>query len=156
MVLVVGAIEVTLTLPARGEHELHADAIGAVLIQVGLVREEMAIQGAFGVLLVVEAVEADGALLKVRLLGLAQARPVGLGGIGLAWVANRVFAAHGGSRNHAKVCREGRDVVSVEEIVSVGRSVSDHQRRLAWYQSTTYASIPPTWLAISNLPVLES
>lgn len=58
-----------LAVPARGEHELGADAVLAVGVEVGLVGHEVAVEGALGRDVVVEAVEADGLLREAGLRG---------------------------------------------------------------------------------------
>lgn len=74
-----------LSVPARGEHELGADAVLAVGVEVGLVGHEVAVEGALGGLAVVEAVEADGLLREAGLragvrLGDAEVAQVGVTG----------------------------------------------------------------------------
>lgn len=64
--LVVVGIHV-LAVPARREHQLEADSVRAVLIQVRLVRQGMAIEGRFRISVVVETVEPDGLLLQREL-----------------------------------------------------------------------------------------
>lgn len=97
-----------LAVPARGEHELGADAVLAVGVEVGLVGHEVAVQGALGRLVVVEAVEAER-LLGEALLG---------GGVGLA---GREVALVGVAGDHLHAVGEGGDLGLaggvVEEVV---------------------------------------
>jgi uncharacterized protein YqhQ len=59
-----------LAVPARWEHEFEADAVFAMRIHVSFIGQEMAVQGAFGILRIVEAVESDGFLAEGGLRGL--------------------------------------------------------------------------------------
>lgn len=89
VVAVVLAVKV-LTIPARGEHEFQTETVGTVGIKVLLAGHVVAVQSTFGGLLVVQAVEADGALREVGLAGLAHARPERLGRVLGADVAKGV------------------------------------------------------------------
>jgi hypothetical protein len=98
-----------LAVPARGEHQLGADAVLAVGVEVGLVGHEMAVEGALGREAVVEAVEADG-LLGEALLG-------GRGGL-----ASGEVALVGVAGDHLHAVGEGGDLGLaggvVEEVVA--------------------------------------
>lgn len=80
VVLVVAALDI-LTVPARRKHDFQSQAISAVGIEILLVGHVVAVERALGVLVVVEAVEAQCSLAKAVLVCLAQSAPVGLFGI---------------------------------------------------------------------------
>ena len=112
-----------LVVPARGEHQLGADAVLAVGVQVRLVGHEVAVEGALGRDVVVEAVEADGLLREALLRG---------GGV----LAGGEVALVGVTGDHLHAVGEGGDLGLaggvVEEVVarmwvsgSVGRGVSE-------------------------------
>lgn len=114
------------TIPARGEHELETDAIGAVGVNVVLGGQEVTVQRALSGLGVVEAVESEGTLLQVVLGGLAEGSPQGLGRVGVlvAGVTDSVVTALGVSGDHAESRGEGDDGLvatgsCVQEVVAV-------------------------------------
>ena len=111
-----------LAIPARREHELETDTILAVRIQVILVRKEVAVQGRFRLLGIVETVESNSLLLKSE-LGHLIAGPLGLGRV---WDRPCEVAEERVSGYHPEVGRERLDVLSVQEIVPIiiVRSVS--------------------------------
>jgi hypothetical protein len=109
-----------LAVPARGEVDLGADAIGTVLLDELLVRKVVAVEGGLGLTSVVQAVEADGAL-HVGLLGLdAQGGPLVLDGVGLERIPGGPGAPLAVTSNHAEARREGREVVQVVLVIAVG------------------------------------
>jgi len=120
--LVVRALGI-LAVPARREHELEAEAILAVSVEILLVGHKVAVKSALGLLVVVETVEAQGALLELVLGDLAQGSPVGLCGIVHARVASGELAAVVVTGNHLEVGRESLDLLAVKEII--GKHASD-------------------------------
>lgn len=124
MIPVIGRVEI-LAIPARRKHELYSDSVGAIGIEISLVREIVAVKGAFRVPAVVETVEADGALLKINLAGLAERDPERLFRISLLDIepSNGVVTAETVSSDHAEAFRESLDpcarvvVVLEEEVV---------------------------------------
>lgn len=117
MVLVVLAVSGSTTSPARREHDLESDTILAMLIKVGLVREIMAVKRALGGLGVVQAVEADCALSQILLFGLAEASPLRLVRVRLAWVTDSVRSSVIASRDHSESRGKGGNIISVEKVV---------------------------------------
>lgn len=119
--LVIGSVQI-FAIPARREHELETDTILAVRIQVILVRKEVAVQGRFRLLGIVETVESNSLLLKSE-LGHLIAGPLGLGRV---WDRPCEVAEERVSGYHPEVGRERLDVLSVQEIVPIiiVRSVS--------------------------------
>jgi hypothetical protein len=102
-----------LAVPARGEEDFSADALGAVGVEVLLVGQEVAVARAFGLAGIVHAVEAER-LLHQRLLGHVGGGPCGRGRV-------REFACevtHARvSGNHLETLGEGLDVVSNKHVV---------------------------------------
>ncbi len=116
-----------LAVPARGEGELEADAIDAVGIQERLVGQVVAEQSALVVPCgVVKAVEAESALGKDFLGGLAVTSPLRLRGVGLRDVKSsyRIVAASAVACDHAEVVGKRRDIsarvpgVGVQKVVA--------------------------------------
>lgn len=123
------------TVPACREHELSANSIRAVGIDVVLGGQEVTVKRAFCSLSVVEAVETDRSLSQIVLGGLAQRSPVRLGRVGLliGRVANGVVAAEGVTSNHAEADGEGRNGLvtgggRIQEVVAMAViSIGDNQ-----------------------------
>lgn len=122
------AAAVKFSIPAAWEHELQANTIRTVLIQVRLLRHEMTRQrGLWPVLCVIQAVEAQRPLLPkiLRVIDPGSQR---------IWVRiwKRRVAIPIGSRNHLEPMRECLDLLrftvrshaSVQEVVAVTVSLS--------------------------------
>lgn len=109
---VVIAVDI-LAVPARGEHHLETDTIGAVLIQVSLVGQEVTTKRGFSLLFVVQAVETKGLLLESRLGGLVTS-PLGLGRIG---DGPGEVALEGVTSKHTESLREGLDIFAIQKVV---------------------------------------
>lgn len=103
-----------LAIPARGEHQLKANSIGTVLIQISLVRQEVTFERGLGWFVVVQAIEPNG-LLAQSFLGTLSTSPLGLGRIGNG---PGEVALEGITCQHAEVLREGSDVLSVQKVVA--------------------------------------
>lgn len=116
MALVIIALGV-LSIPALGEHDLEAETIFAVGIEIGLVGHEMSVESALGRRSVVETVEAKGSLLKTVLTGLAQKAPMGLLRVRQAGVSRSISASRRLSSNHAEIRGVRFDVLRIKEIV---------------------------------------
>lgn len=122
-----------LSIPATGEHQLEADTVSAVGIEVGLVWEEVTVKGAFWGLGVIETVKSDGSLAEEGLLsvfagpeGLLDVRD-GVGEVTLIGVACDHLEASGEGGEGSVAC------VGVEEVVS-GRMldiIGGRQRTIA-------------------------
>lgn len=106
-------------IPARREHELEANSIGAVRINVVLGWQEVAVQRALCSLGVVQAVETKCALGQVGLGDLVQGAPERLVRVGLLVVASadRIVAAIGVTGDHLEALGESLDVLAVQEVV---------------------------------------
>lgn len=106
-----------LAIPARREHDLGANTIGAVGIEVVLVGHVVAVQCALGSNAVVEAVEADGALSQVGLRSLSKLGPHGLLRVDILDVAtgDGIVTTRVVSGNHAESGRK-----SLDALVGVG------------------------------------
>lgn len=123
--LVVGRAGI-LAVPARREHDLEADAISAVGIEIRLLGKIMAVESTLRGLGVVEAVKANSALLEIVLGSLTEGSPEGLLGVGAeeTQATDRVVAAGSVSGNHAEVVGEGLDAlvgiggIRVQEVVA--------------------------------------
>lgn len=106
-----------LAVPARWEHQLETDTIGAVGVQVVLVGQKVTAQRRFGLGLVVQAVEPKGLLLEGGLRTLFTG-PLRLGGIrdGPGEVP-----LEGVTGNHAEALWESLDILTVQEVVTKNR-----------------------------------
>lgn len=122
VLLVVRAVEVV-SIPARREHEFEANAISTVRIEELLVRKFMAIKSALGGSLIVQAVEAESALLKVALLRLTQGGPGRLLWVWLIGITKSILATVSVTSHHLEAFGESRDVVSEEQVVADFRSI---------------------------------
>lgn len=120
MALVIIAVNVVASFPARGKHDLEAQAILTVGIEIVLVRHVVAVESALGVLVVVQTVEAKRALSQCVLVGLAEGFPFRLARVRLARVACRVGSPGIVSRQHSEIGRKSGDVVAVEKVVAAG------------------------------------
>lgn len=120
-----------LAVPARREHDFGANTIGAVGIEIVLVRHVVTVQSTLGSLVVVEAVESDGTLSQIVLGSLSKAGPHGLLRVDILDVAagNRIVAARSVSGNHAESGRERLDaavgVGSILEEEVIGQQTAD-------------------------------
>lgn len=113
------------TVPARRKHEFSTDAIRAIGVNVVLGGQEVTVQRTLSILSVVKAIEADGALSQIVLVGLAQTGPLRLGRVRLlvGVIADSVVAAVGITSDHAETDREGRNSLvatgsRVEEVIA--------------------------------------
>ena len=107
-----------LSIPATGEHQLEADTVSAVGIEVGLVWEEVTVERTFRGLGVVKTVESDGSLAEEWLFsvfagpeGLLDVRD-GVGEVTLVGVACDHLEASGKGGERGVAC------VGVQEVVS--------------------------------------
>ena len=87
VVLVVVTVDGITTLPARREHDLQANTILTVRIEIGLVGHVVAVKSTLGGLVVVEAVEAKRTLFQIALRSLTQSLPRRLLRVRLAGIA---------------------------------------------------------------------
>jgi hypothetical protein len=108
MALLVRGSVASSTVPAAGEHELKANTIQAVGIQIGLVWEEVTVQRALrsNTGCIVETVETESSLTK-EVLSFIDAGPIRLWDVG-NWV--REVSLVRVTRNHLKASREGSDI----------------------------------------------
>ena len=118
MVLVVVTVDGITALPARREHDLQANTILTVRIEVGLVGHVVAVKGSFGGLVVVETVKAKRTLFKIALRSLAQSLPRRLLRVRLTGIAEGVSSSLVCARQHSEVRRESGNVVSEKEVVT--------------------------------------
>lgn len=110
---VIGRVGI-LAVPARREHDLKANTIGAEGVQVGLLWQVVAVQRRLTGEVVVQAIEANG-LLAQRSLGTLITEPERLGRIGHR---PGEVALEGITSNHTEVGRESLDLFAVKEIVT--------------------------------------
>lgn len=113
VVLTVGVFAI----PARLEHELQSEAIRTVLVEIGLVRKVVAVQGSLRRLAVVEAVESKGTLRQILLLCLTERSPLRLRRVRLAWVTYGISPSFVASGNHLESFGESSNVVAIQEVV---------------------------------------
>ena len=121
MVFVVCAIDFITTFPARRKHELEANSVNAVGIKIVLLGEIVAIESTLRVLGVVQTIEPDGALSKIRLGSLTERCPGRLVGIGLSWVAKSIVATESITSNHLETSGESSHFIAVKQIVAMSR-----------------------------------
>lgn len=105
-----------LSVPARWEHDLEANTIGAVRVKVRLVGQVVAAERRLRILVVVQTVESES-LLAEGLLGGLFAGPFRFRG-----VRNRPreVAQVGVTGNHAKVVGKRGHILSVKQVVTRG------------------------------------
>jgi len=117
------------TIPATWKHQFETQTISALAVEERLVRQKVAVQGAFGRCVVVETVEAKGVLAERELSCEVGTSPAALVRVGdrVGEVAKRFVA-----RNHAEAIGKGGDAargitgICVQKVVSVNSQLYEH------------------------------
>ena len=107
--------------PARRKHELKANPVRAIGVQVALVRQEMTEQRRLGIFGVVETVETSSPLCKRGLVGLVQSCPLGLRWVDHGVVSRSEIAARVVASDHAETFWVRHDlafpIIRVKEVI---------------------------------------